>query len=85
MNYTLFYFLLSHFLYLLICYFLFATLFRCVYAQASTNLPPITTHNIVGDATDPVMSAIRRCQLFNNRYDRVKVTHYKYRYDIDIT
>ena len=46
---------------------------RCVYAQAATNLPPITTHNIVGDATDPVMSAIRRCQLFNNRYDRVKV------------
>ena len=50
---------------------------RCVYAQAATNLPPITTHNIVGDATDPVMSAIRRCQLFNNRYDRVKVPQHR--------
>uniref|UniRef100_A0A3S6C4S9 Glycogen [starch] synthase n=1 Tax=Tigriopus japonicus TaxID=158387 RepID=A0A3S6C4S9_TIGJA len=46
---------------------------RCIFAQAHTNLPPITTHNIVDDATDPVMNAFRRCQLFNNRTDRVKV------------
>ncbi len=46
---------------------------RCVFAQAATNLPPITTHNIVNDSADPVMSALRRCQLFNSRADRVKV------------
>jgi len=46
---------------------------RCVYAQGASNLPPITTHNIAEDSTDPVMNAFRRCQLFNNRADRVKV------------
>ena len=46
---------------------------RCIYAQGASILPPITTHNIINDATDPIMCALRRCQLFNNRYDRVKV------------
>ena len=46
---------------------------RSIFAQAASNLPPITTHNIVDDALDPVMNAFRRCQLFNNRWDRVKV------------
>jgi glycogen(starch) synthase len=46
---------------------------RCIFAQASTNLPPITTHNIVDDSVDPVMCALRRCQLFNARHDRVKI------------
>ena len=46
---------------------------RSIFAQSSASLPPITTHNIVNDAEDNVMNAIRRCQLFNNRWDRVKV------------
>ena len=46
---------------------------RCLFAQGATALPPITTHNIVKDSTDPIMNAIRRCQLFNNSSDRVKV------------
>lgn len=46
---------------------------RCIFAQGASLLPPITTHNIIDDATDPIMCALRRCQLFNNRYDRVKV------------
>ena len=35
--------------------------------------PPITTHNVVNNEQDPVLSCIRRCQLFNQRTDRVKV------------
>lgn len=46
---------------------------RCIFAQGASILPPITTHNIVNDAVDPIMCALRRCQLFNNHYDRVKV------------
>jgi len=46
---------------------------RCIFAQGAVGLPPITTHNIVDDGMDPVMNAFRRCQLFNNRSDRVKV------------
>lgn len=37
------------------------------------SLPPIVTHNVVEDSSDPVLSNFRRCQLFNNRHDRVKV------------
>lgn len=46
---------------------------RCIYAAQRTGLPPICTHNIVDDHLDPVLSHLRRCQLFNNRHDRVKV------------
>ncbi|KAG9510702.1 Glycogen [starch] synthase, partial [Fragariocoptes setiger] len=47
---------------------------RCIYTiQCSTGLPPICTHNMVDDGSDLILSKIRQCQLFNNRYDRVKV------------
>ena len=46
---------------------------RCIYAAQRTSLPPICTHNVIDDHIDPVLSHLRRCQLFNNRYDRVKV------------
>eukprot|EP00123_Amoebidium_parasiticum_P017693 comp23949_c0_seq2/m.42368 comp23949_c0_seq2/g.42368 ORF comp23949_c0_seq2/g.42368 comp23949_c0_seq2/m.42368 type:complete len:680 (-) comp23949_c0_seq2:335-2374(-) len=46
---------------------------RCVYSYQRHTLPPIVTHNLVDDATDPVLANLRRCQLFNNRHDRVKV------------
>ena len=36
---------------------------RCVFAQGASNLPPITTHNIQDDTQDPVMNALRRCQV----------------------
>ena len=36
-------------------------------------LPPIVTHNVIEDSTDPVLKHIRRIQLFNTREDRVKV------------
>jgi hypothetical protein len=46
---------------------------RCIYALQRDGLPPITTHNVVDDWKDPVLNAVRRCQLFNTIHDRVKV------------
>jgi len=46
---------------------------RCIYAAQRTTLPPITTHNVTDDAADPVLNNLRRCNLFNERNDRVKV------------
>merc|ERR1719410_2011438 len=46
---------------------------RCIFAAQSTPLPPITTHNVVDDNLDPVLSSFRRCQLFNSKSDRVKI------------
>ncbi|MGH0134755.1 UNVERIFIED_CONTAM: hypothetical protein FKN15_006928 [Acipenser sinensis] len=37
------------------------------------SLPPVTTHNMLDDSTDPILSNIRRIGLFNSRTDRVKV------------
>lgn len=49
------------------------TLKRCIYAAQRPHLPPIVTHNVDGDSTDPVLNHMRRVQLFNKRDDRVKV------------
>lgn len=46
---------------------------RCIYALQRDGLPPITTHNVVDDWNDPVLTAVRRCQLFNTIHDRVKI------------
>ena len=46
---------------------------RCLFSLQRHSLPPITTHNIVESDTDPVLAALRRCQLFNTVHDRVKV------------
>lgn len=46
---------------------------RCLYALQRDGLPPITTHNVINDAEDPVLNNIRRCQLFNTVNDRVKI------------
>lgn len=46
---------------------------RCLYALQRDGLPPITTHNVVDDWSDPILCSIRRCQLFNTVHDRVKV------------
>ena len=49
------------------------TLKRCIYAAQRPHLPPVVTHNVDGDSSDPVLNHIRRVQLFNKREDRVKV------------
>lgn len=46
---------------------------RCIYAAQRSTLPPITTHNVVDDNLDPVLNSFRRCKLFNDKNDRVKV------------
>ncbi|GAB6025988.1 hypothetical protein CHUAL_011954 [Chamberlinius hualienensis] len=46
---------------------------RCIYSSHRSTLPPICTHNMVDDGSDPVLSSFRRTQLFNDRHDRVKV------------
>ncbi|CAF4887596.1 unnamed protein product [Pieris macdunnoughi] len=46
---------------------------RCIYALQRDGLPPVTTHNIVEDWSDPVLNSIRRCELFNTVNDKVKV------------
>lgn len=47
---------------------------RCLYALQRDGLPPVTTHNVVDDWSDPILNSVRRCQLFNTVYDRVKVS-----------
>ncbi|NXA44302.1 GYS2 protein, partial [Eudromia elegans] len=37
------------------------------------SLPPVCTHNMLDDATDPILTTIRRVGLFNSSSDRVKV------------
>uniref|UniRef100_A0A2I4JH69 Glycogen [starch] synthase n=1 Tax=Stichopus japonicus TaxID=307972 RepID=A0A2I4JH69_STIJA len=46
---------------------------RCIYASQRPSLPPICTHNVIDDQTDPVLGNLRRIQLFNKKTDRVKV------------
>lgn len=46
---------------------------RGIYSTQKAALPPICTHNMEEDSTDDVLSSFRRCQLFNNRHDKVKV------------
>ncbi|XP_070848697.1 glycogen [starch] synthase, liver [Chaetodon trifascialis] len=51
----------------------FTIMKRAIYATQRHSLPPVTTHNMLDDSTDPILSNIRRIGLFNSRNDRVKV------------
>jgi len=46
---------------------------RRIFALKRNSPPPVTTHNMADDATDPILMQIRRVQLFNQSSDRVKV------------
>ncbi|XP_028662559.1 glycogen [starch] synthase, liver [Erpetoichthys calabaricus] len=46
---------------------------RAIYSTQRQSLPPVTTHNMIEDSADPILSNIRRIGLFNSRIDRVKV------------
>ncbi|KAI9886996.1 MAG: glycogen synthase isoform 1 [Watsoniomyces obsoletus] len=46
---------------------------RRLFAMKRHALPPIVTHNMANDAEDPILSQIRRVQLFNHPSDRVKI------------
>ncbi|XP_033883272.1 glycogen [starch] synthase, liver isoform X1 [Acipenser ruthenus] len=51
----------------------FTIMKRAIYGTQRQSLPPVTTHNMLDDSTDPILSNIRRIGLFNSRTDRVKV------------
>ncbi|KAG2469455.1 GYS2 protein, partial [Polypterus senegalus] len=46
---------------------------RAIYSTQRQSLPPVTTHNMIDDSADPILTNIRRIGLFNSRIDRVKV------------
>ncbi|THH27267.1 hypothetical protein EUX98_g6924 [Antrodiella citrinella] len=46
---------------------------RRIFALKRNALPPVTTHNMADDSTDPILNQIRRVQLFNHSSDRVKI------------
>ncbi|KAG6825666.1 glycogen synthase isoform 1 [Tricholoma furcatifolium] len=46
---------------------------RRIFALKRNSLPPITTHNMADDASDPIINQIRRVKLFNDHNDRVKI------------
>ncbi|MCJ8742969.1 hypothetical protein PDJAM_G00088350 [Pangasius djambal] len=51
----------------------FTIMKRAIYATQRHTLPPVTTHNMLDDSTDPILGNIRRIGLFNSRNDRVKI------------
>uniref|UniRef100_A0A4W6EMN1 Glycogen [starch] synthase n=1 Tax=Lates calcarifer TaxID=8187 RepID=A0A4W6EMN1_LATCA len=51
----------------------FTIMKRAIYATQRHSLPPVTTHNMLDDSTDPILSNVRRIGLFNSRNDRVKI------------
>jgi glycogen(starch) synthase len=46
---------------------------RRIFALKRDGLPPIVTHNMIDDGSDPILNQIRRVQLFNKPEDRVKI------------
>jgi len=46
---------------------------RALYGMQQRALPPVVTHNVVDDHKDLILNHIRRVQMFNNHYDRVKI------------
>ncbi|KAJ3612017.1 hypothetical protein NHX12_020295 [Muraenolepis orangiensis] len=51
----------------------FTIMKRAIYATQRHTLPPVTTHNMLDDSNDPILSNVRRIGLFNARSDRVKI------------
>uniref|UniRef100_A0A8U8C352 Glycogen [starch] synthase n=1 Tax=Geospiza parvula TaxID=87175 RepID=A0A8U8C352_GEOPR len=51
----------------------FTMMKRAIFATQRQSFPPVCTHNMLDDATDPILTTIRRIGLFNSSNDRVKV------------
>ncbi|KAL7990062.1 hypothetical protein Chor_012728 [Crotalus horridus] len=51
----------------------FTMMKRAIFATQRHSFPPICTHNMLDDSTDPILNTIRRIGLFNSSADRVKV------------
>ncbi|KAL0230722.1 hypothetical protein PCE1_004278 [Barthelona sp. PCE] len=48
---------------------------RLRHAFNRDELPPVTTHRLVND-NDEIIEQIRKCQLFNNEHDKVKIIYH---------
>lgn len=46
---------------------------RAIFATQRQCQPPVCTHNMLEDSSDPILSCVRRIGLFNSSADRVKV------------
>lgn len=46
---------------------------RSIQTWKRSSLPSIVTHDLVNDASDDILEALRRCHLFNHAHDPVKV------------
>eukprot|EP00076_Gallus_gallus_P035693 XP_025001231.1 glycogen [starch] synthase, muscle [Gallus gallus] len=51
----------------------FTMMKRAIFATQRQSFPPVCTHNMLDDATDPILTTIRRIGLFNSGNDRVKI------------
>jgi glycogen(starch) synthase len=49
---------------------------RSIHAWRRDHPPPIVTHDLQNDAADPVLNELRRCRLFNQEDDPVKVIYH---------
>uniref|UniRef100_A0A672YIC9 Glycogen [starch] synthase n=1 Tax=Sphaeramia orbicularis TaxID=375764 RepID=A0A672YIC9_9TELE len=50
----------------------FTIMKRAIFATQRQSQPPICTHNMLEDNSDPILSCVRRIGLFNSSADRVK-------------
>lgn len=46
---------------------------RAIFATQRQCQPPVCTHNMLEDSSDPILNCVRRIGLFNSSSDRVKV------------
>ncbi|XP_045148575.1 glycogen [starch] synthase, muscle [Echinops telfairi] len=51
----------------------FTIMKRAIFATQRQSFPPVCTHNMLDDSSDPILTSIRRIGLFNSSADRVKV------------
>lgn len=51
----------------------FTIMKRAIFATQRQCQPPICTHNMLEDNSDPILNCVRRIGLFNSSADRVKV------------
>ncbi|XP_008327985.2 glycogen [starch] synthase, muscle [Cynoglossus semilaevis] len=51
----------------------FTIMKRAIFATQRQSQPPICTHNMLDDGSDPILNSVRRIGLFNSASDRVKI------------
>lgn len=51
----------------------FTIMKRAIFATQRQSQPPVCTHNMLDDSSDPILNSVRRIGLFNSSADRVKV------------